>query len=211
MSLLSTVFLKRGDSAEKVVAELCDAIEPVDIIDWATHWLPARDQCLNLLKAANAPPEAYPQSAHWNWMDKTRSMQGLLALQGLSIRCESQTQGLMRIDLASEQGRLESQRGQPMVYVDYIEIAPWNWIGPYFNPPRFRWAGQILLRAAMEISLDQGFKGRIGLHSLPQSAAFYRRCGLTDCGPDPSYPRNLPYFEATPVQAMAFLNLGGSQ
>jgi hypothetical protein len=211
MSFLSTVFLKRGDSGEKVVAELCDAIEPVDIIDWATHWLPARDQCLNILQAANAPPEAYPQSAHWNWMDKTRSMQGLLALQGLSIRCEGRTQGLMRIDLASEQCQLESQRSQPMVYVDYIEIAPWNWIGPYFNPPRFRWAGQILLRAAVEISLDQAFKGRIGLHSLPQASSFYRRCGLTDCGPDPNYPRNLPYFEATPEQAMAFLNQGGSK
>lgn len=211
MSLLSTVFLKRDDNGERVVAELCDAIEAADIVDWATHWLPARDQCLNVLKAANAPPEAYPQSAHWNWMNKTAAMQGLLALRGLSIRCESRTQGLMRIDLASEQCRLKSQHGQPMVYVDYLEIAPWNWIGPYFAPPRFRWAGQILLRAAVEISMDEGFKGRIGLHSLPQSADFYRRCGLTDCGPDPNYHGNLPYFEATPDQAMAFLNQGGSK
>ncbi len=180
MSVLSTVFLKRGDSGEKVVAELSDAIEAADIIDWATHWLPARDQCLNALKVAKAPPEAYPQSAHWNWMDKAKAMQGLLALRGLSIRCEGRTQGLMRIDLASEQCRLQDQRGLPMVYVDYIEIAPWNWISPYFDPPKFRWAGPILLRAAIEISLDEGFKGRIGLHSLPQSADFYRRCGLRD-------------------------------
>src|ERR1700692_2843623 len=116
MSLLSTVFLKRDDSGERVVAELCDAIEAVDIIDWATHWLPERDRCLDILKAANAPTDAYPQSAHWNWMDKTASMQGLLALRGFAIRCEGRTQGLMRIDLARKQCRLDRQHGQPIVY-----------------------------------------------------------------------------------------------
>jgi hypothetical protein len=144
-------------------------------------------------------------------MDKKAEMQGLLALRGLSIRCEGRTQALMRIDLASEACRLESQHGLPMVYIDYLETAPWNWAGPYFGPPRFRWAGQIMLRAAIEISVDEGFKGRLGLHSLPQAVSFYRRCGLTDCGPDPNYRHKLPYFEATPEQAADFLKQGGSQ
>lgn len=59
--------------------------------------------------------------------------------------------------------------------------------------------------AAIAFSEQEGFKGRIGLHSLPQAENFYRdRCGMIDLGPDATY-QNLRYFEMTPDQAKAFL------
>jgi hypothetical protein len=54
------------------------------------------------------------------------------------------------------------------------------------------------------------FKGRIGLHSLPQANAFYANtCGMTDLGFDQDY-EGLRYFEMTPGQAEAFIAKGGT-
>jgi hypothetical protein len=48
-----------------------------------------------------------------------------------------------------------------------------------------------------------GFKGRIGLHSLPQSEPWYQKIGFTDVGPDPT--KKMRYFEMTEVQAAGFI------
>lgn len=57
------------------------------------------------------------------------------------------------------------------------------------------------------MSVDEGNRGRIGLHLLPQADIFYReKCGMTDLGPDTSYrPRPLRYFDMTEAQAAAFM------
>ncbi len=62
--------------------------------------------------------------------------------------------------------------------------------------PRLRGVGSALITAAVALSDDEGFKGRLGLHSLPQADAFYRKIGMTDLGQDTAY-QNLRYFEMT--------------
>jgi hypothetical protein len=58
-----------------------------------------------------------------------------------------------------------------------------------------------LLKAVVRLSADLGFEGRIGLHSLAQSTAFYAQaCGMTALGPDPSTD-DFEYFELTALQA----------
>ena len=48
-------------------------------------------------------------------------------------------------------------------------------------PPRC--VGMLLIRAAVAMSDDLGFHGRIGLHSPPQASGFYANtCGMTDAG-----------------------------
>lgn len=89
------------------------------------------------------------------------------------------------------------------MYLDYLEVAPWN--RPEFGAaPRLRGVGSALITAAVALSDEEGFKGRLGLHSLPQADAFYRKIGMTDLGQDPAY-QNLRYFEMTVEQARAFL------
>lgn len=65
-----------------------------------------------------------------------------------------------------------------------------------------------LIAAAIQLSIDEGNNGRIGLHSLPQSDAFYRNvCGMSDLGPDANYSEiPLRYFEMDEMQAAAFMN-----
>jgi hypothetical protein len=68
--------------------------------------------------------------------------------------------------------------------------------------------GSVLMRAAIEFSHQEGFKGRVGLHSLPQSNGWYANaCGMADLGTDPDY-QNLRYFEMTPEIAEAFIAKG---
>ena len=70
--------------------------------------------------------------------------------------------------------------------------------------PKLRGVGSALLTAAVALSVEEGFKGRLALHSLPQADAFYRKIGMTDLGSDAQY-QNLRYFEMTADQARVFL------
>ena len=55
--------------------------------------------------------------------------------------------------------------------------------------------GMILFDRVVERSIDEGFRGRVGLHALPQAEAFYQdKCGMTPLGKDAS-KQDLMYFE----------------
>ena len=69
---------------------------------------------------------------------------------------------------------------------------------------QFHGIGINMVRAAVELSRNEGFHGRIGLHSLSQAASFYANtCGMSPLGSDRHYD-DLDYFEMTPAQADAF-------
>ena len=81
------------------------------------------------------------------------------------------------------------------MYVDYVEVAPWNRTAPPIQAPRFGGVGTLLISAAIRMSMGQAARGCVGLHSLPSAEEFYRvRCGMTRIGPDPSY-YDLVYYE----------------
>jgi hypothetical protein len=200
---VSTIYLLDSASQQAVPAELRDAIEVAQLQDWKAHWQPALIAILQEMDRRGLPRVQWPQSWHWNWEAKLAQVQGLLAFRGFSVTCEGMTQGFMRVDL-NQSAREPSQAGKPLVYVDYLEVAPWN--RPELGQtPRFRGVGSALVTAAVALSEEEGFKGRVGLHSLPQADAFYRdRCGMTDLGPDAAV-QNLRYFEMTVDRAQAFL------
>jgi hypothetical protein len=153
--------------------------------------------------AREVPMQQWPQSWHWRWDKKVAAMTGMLADQGFSVACDGMTQGLMRVDL-TKPARLPAQTGKPLVYVDFLEVAPWN-RSDCTTTPKYRGIGTALLIAAVTLSQQEDFKGRIGLHSLPQADGFYRAQGMTDLGPDAQYASQLRYFEFTPEKAVAFL------
>ncbi len=104
--------------------------------------------------------------------------------------------------------RLPPDTGQPIVYVDYLEAAPWN-TREYTSSPRYRGIGTRLLQAAILLSREKGFQGRAGLHALPQSEHFYAgACGMLNLGADANY-QGLAYFEFTSEAAATFVGTGG--
>ncbi|MBH8576094.1 GNAT family N-acetyltransferase [Nostocaceae cyanobacterium CENA369] len=111
--------------------------------------------------------------------------------EGYAIEYESQTQGLMLIETQMHGSRLAE--GKRLVYVEGIASAPWN-REPIQRPPRFKGVGTALLSFARTRSLELGFEGRVGLHSLPGAEKFYENLGMIELGEDEDYDE-LVYFE----------------
>jgi len=204
---VSPIYLFDVQRGEAAAAELWDAITERQLADWEAEWLPELFSAVQRLHRAGVERRLWPQSRQWDWRRKVKVLQGLLAYPGFSIVCGGVTQGMMIVDTTKKRCRIDTQNGQHLVYVEFVENAPWN-RPELVDPPRYRGVGSILIRAAIALSQEEEFKGRIGLHSLPQANGFYANtCGMTDLGVDPEY-EGLRYFEMTPEQAEAFITKG---
>lgn len=53
------------------------------------------------------------------------------------------------------------------------------------DPPYLVGVSRAALLLARQRSVELGYGGRVGLHSLPESEAFYQRNNMPDYGPDP--------------------------
>jgi hypothetical protein len=202
--------VRRSDNAV-VEAVLVDQLEPPDLLIVERVWGPVRSRLLAELTRRNVPRHEWPESLHWDWGRKAVELK-LLEATGFGIVCEDTWQGVMLTRLASHVTRLAEDRGKPLIYIDYLEAAPWNWIVPPLGERgQYRGIGSVLIRRAVMQSEDEGFHGRVGLHALPQAVAFYQKaCGMTLVAQDAN-KENLMYFEFTRAQAEAFMEKGGAK
>ena len=185
---------------EQVVpAEMLHEISRDELIDIHMDWQPARLEALKNLRGQGKP---WPENWHWDWSTKADNL-NFLAYRCFAVECEGRTQGLMMISTIGWRGRVDAQTGKPVLYIEYIETAPWN-LAALVESPRFSGVGIALIQAAIQVSVDEGFAGRIELHSLPRSQPFYRRYML-DLGIDAAHPERLGYFEMTENQAKEFV------
>ncbi|MFK5948173.1 MAG: hypothetical protein QM500_05325 [Methylococcales bacterium] len=204
---ISDVYLLDNHAGAIVEAELWDAITEKNLADWEADWIPHLFVLLKSLKQKGVERRLWPQSRHWHWSDKVKAIEGKLSNQCFSIVCDGNTQAMMTTDLV-RRAQLDVQKNSHLVYVDFLEVAPWNRGELIGCPPKYSGAGSILIRAAIELSKQEGFRGRIGLHSLPQANDFYaNKVGMTDLGLDENY-QNLRYFEMTVEQAEEYVMKG---
>jgi GNAT superfamily N-acetyltransferase len=202
--------LRVGGTQKSARATLCDELALDDLFDAEALWAPARIRMVQDLARRSVPSSSWPQSLHWNWAKKAAELRpsrfgplGDVRIIGIKVRRE--WQGMLLAKSVGYVTRLEN-RGQELVYVEYLESAPWNWEEPKIEQhARYRGVGTQLVEMAIRWSEQLGFLGRIGLHALDQAADFYRRrCGMTDLGPDSGY-QGMRYFEFTGEQAQIFL------
>ncbi len=138
--------------------------------------------------------------SHWNWYEKNQSMQGSVHRIFALLNCEV-VEALMRVDLSTP-SQIQHATRTPIVYVEYLAVAPWN--RPAIQSrPRFKGFGTLLLGAAVSLSFEEGMDGRCGLHSLTQSEGFYIHAGMENLGVDKTC--GLKYFEFSPDAARKFL------
>ncbi len=189
--ILSKVWLKEIASGAPREAILCESIQARHLSDVEGIWKPA----WKVLLRWSGREE---QSSHWDWRAKLRALRRRRRSRTFAVECDGITQGLMIIELGGR-CRVETQRGQELVYIDFLEVAPWN--RDSWKPNRlYGSVGTALIRSAIQASVNAGYQGKIGLHSLPQADNFYCRLGMLDLGRDSSYD-NLRYFEMTSAQA----------
>ena len=194
-----------------VEAELFDEVTVEHFIETQQEWRPIVFKAARQL-AAHGHRELIPQHFHWDWAAKAPEL-GVLANTFYGIRYDNKLQGLMKVEIVGEfcRCRLPEQDGKALVYVDYVEVAPWNLkvlMAGLGEKPRFNAIGTRLVEAAVRKSIEEECKGRIGLHSLPVTEPFYSKiCGMTPVGRD-SAKQNLLWLEYTPEQAKRFLGEG---
>ncbi|AGY58042.1 hypothetical protein [Gloeobacter kilaueensis] len=167
--------LRAGDN-QRVPAEIVPlALRHLE--DFRTYWLPG-------LKGSTQ------QDRHWDWTVKWL-VTNTPNFERYAIVCDQLTQGLMLIELDCHRSRVVA--GASLVYIDFISIAPWN-RRALSETPAYKGVGTALLCCAVARSKVYEYKGRIGLHALPNAEGFYRKLKLRDFGPDAS-KQNLRYFE----------------
>jgi hypothetical protein len=204
---ISQVALVDVATGGSVPAEFWQPITEKNLADWEAHWRPAIQEQLLLLNDAGVGRHLWPQSREWDWRKKHNVLCSSFSNESAAVMAAGVTQGMMIVDL-DFRARIEEQARQHMVYVDFLEVAPWNRKTLTGGMPQYVGIGTLLIGKAIDRSLDLGFKGRIGLHSLPQSNDFYaNQCGMRDLGSDANYNK-LRYFEMTPDMAEGFLMRG---
>jgi hypothetical protein len=176
-------------------------------------WEPTRKQAIERLHSKGVKPEALPKHWGWDWTRKISRL-GSKVLGFYGIECAGQMQGMMEVAKEGYLAKLPAQKGKPLIYVRYIETAPWNLRLLEANP-RYGGVGSRLIRIAIELSLEEGYKGRVGLHSLPGQGRggpewFYENtCKMVPVEAERD-GEGLLYFELTPDKATEFLNGGTS-
>ena|SRR5579871_1338999 len=209
MSVHPTKLEVKATQAE-IDAELHDDLLLDSLFEAEEVWSPERVRFLRDCVRAGVGGGKIPQSIHWNWSLKTIRLPGfklgpLSAYRLFGIKCDGAWQGLLLGCCVGHTSKV-APVGRELVYIDFVESAPWNWdLAEAGRTGKFKGIGGQLFESAVQWSLDLGFKGRVGLHALPQADSFYRgACGMTDLGPDAHY-KSLRYFEFTESQATTYL------
>jgi hypothetical protein len=195
-----------------VEAELFDEVTVEHFLETHREWRPVVVEAAKRMVQSGSPREMIPRHFHWDWTSKEADLR-LLVFSFFGLSARGKLQGLMKLETAGKSGRISSQKGKPLIYVDYLETAPWN-IKPLMQAlgrsQEFAAVGTRLIEAAVRKSLEEGFKGRLGLHSLSTSERFYLDvCGMTAVDRDP-VKQNLLWCEFTPEQAKRFLEEGAA-
>jgi hypothetical protein len=195
------VLIQDRETGEYVPAVLIDGVSAEEVNAAESLWQPVVEREKKRMVDESVPVHLQPEHMHWDWRRKHQRTDGLLVYQMLGIECEDQIQGLMLLKTAGVFSKAPGQLNAGILYIHFLATAPWNSPTVVKNP-RYKYVGTVLLRAAIETSIDLGFKGRVGLHSLPQSELWYSK-NMNDLGIDGT--NNLRYFEMTADQAQEFM------
>ena len=198
----SVVLLDRVASAFDR-AEVFRDLDQKNFDDFERLWRPMLKSRRDEFSSWGESAAANAQDSHWEWVEKAKDATHSLQYETFAVECSGETQGLMLVDI-TKFGTLDGQQGRELVYIELLATAPWNRPG-FVSTPRYKGVGRVLLGTAISLSIELEFKGRIGLHSLPQSESWYRTAaGLTDGGYD--HAKRMQYFEMTEAQAAAFFS-----
>jgi hypothetical protein len=200
LSEVSPVYIFDRAVGDSVQAEFIDNVAWDDVLAAQVAWSAAMKELVEKLRTNKVPEKYWPQHRHWNWQIK-HMMAEVDELRFFGIRHELQMQGFAILKPAAL-SKLEPQKR--LVYVEYIASAPWNLGFPNVTRGRFGQVGGVLMAAAVQLSFDSGFEGRIGLLSLPQSVAWYKE-ELHMIEVSGTSTDSLRYFEMTQEIANEFL------
>lgn len=203
-ALVDTFELMNRQTGEYESAELFDGIDEKNLLDFEREWRPTFVNQLPANASAVERVAAEAEDAGWDWRRLAEIRSNPLIFGMYAVECASRTQGLMLVRKGGVFSRHPDHEHADLIYIERLASAPWNRPG-FSDTPLYKGVGQLLLAAAVNLSLDEELGGRIGLHSLPGAETFYRDViGMTDLGADTKH-HGLQYFELSDAQAAKFL------
>lgn len=189
-----------------VEATLFRHLGPSDLVAAEGEWRPVRAGLI--ARQRREGRHGGTEHGHWDWSreEKTEAVEAGRTLV-VGIDFEGSCQGLMAVFTTPRPSRswlpvVGSLLRRPVVYVDYLETAPWNNSG-LTRPggPRFGSVGTQLLMEEVRLGIETGQDGRVGLHALPQAAPFDLHRGMRLRVRSDWRYHGLPYFEYTAREA----------
>jgi len=199
--LLGAALLRERGTGADAPAEVFRTLDRKNFDDFETLWRPMLKEARRRVDTWEEAALVDAQDSHWEWVEKAVEAERIMGRDTFAIEAAGVTQGLMLVDVGF--GRLPDLRGKELVYIDLLATAPWN--RPKLTPDaRYKGVGRVLVGTAISLSVDLGFGGGIGLHSLPQSEDWYRGVGFTDVEFDDA--KGMRYFEMSIADALAFVS-----
>ena len=188
---------------DPVEVVLHDTLSVDVLLDIESQWVPARQNLRSKLENLGIAQKNWPESLHWDWGRKSVVLAFGDAddFRIMGIRRHTIWEAAIVTLCKNHLALVAPDVGKPLVYVDYLEAAPWNWTVERLQTRKFKAAGPALLCAAIEQSYAKGWDGRVGLHALPQATSFYLSQGLQFVKNDPS-KHNLSYYELSASEAL---------
>jgi len=197
-------FPVQDSNGRRVLASLYKGLSDRNFKDLESKWTPSFRERRAKADSMGRTDWRDPHS-HWEWERKAENRKEDLDRPMFALEIGNVTEGLLVLDL----GQFHTYRGvefkgKSLVYVEYVCTAPWNVPHPDGRTIQFHGIGGVLMLAAVEISVNEEYDGRLGLHSVKDAEGFYRVwCGMTDMGNDKGH-EGLRYFEMSPEQAASF-------
>ena len=179
---MTAVRLLNRQSGEIVEAELVVDPSQAVVVDTELRWQHFRDLAEERLLREGIP---IPESQSWDWENKFTTADRN-SVRFFAIDRLGRIEGLMMLAISPRVSRARNAADDKVLYVEFLEAAPWNLPGYVGEKAEFKGIGITLLACAVGVSMETGCKGMIGLHSLPQAEAFYLHLGFDDLGLDDS-------------------------
>ena len=206
-SIIESIYIFNRRTVKLVKAELWHEITKKNISDSRKEWEPYHEWVRDQFKALGIDEDRWPESGHWQWEKKFNEQQRLSTQDNVSfaIVADDMTQAMIYANLTTtgESSRL-SNAEHSSIYVDALEVAPWNYPNLVNDAPLYAHCGSLLMYAAIKMGMYKGTNGRVGLHSLPQANEFYEHIGMDNFGVDKE-KENMNYFEFTPKKAKNYI------
>jgi hypothetical protein len=141
-------------------------------------------------KESHPPLNGKPGNHDWDWLKKSRSsLEHHLdhVFGGIVVDDVIQGMIMMRSQFPPRYPcRMRGHEGQFLIYVEYLESAPWNVPRYAGDEALYKGVGVNLISVAVNYSLRWDLGGRVGLHSLDDedTKASYTKMGFQSLGYD---------------------------
>jgi hypothetical protein len=203
----TTDFLTRGDAPDDLVqVDVGEGLTTTEVIEVDEQWEGPMLSLVAELTNTGVNSSNLPVSWGWSWENILKTEQQP-EWRVIGIRYADKWQGIAIIDTFSHP--IVSDGDDALgVYLAYIATAPWN-LGYYLQQvdkvPLFDDVGHVLLSLAVRKSIEKGLEGRLVLHAVAGSEEFYRKCGITELGPEEMHPSRCIRFEVSADQGRILL------